>query len=541
MKKVSAPCPNSADTAGAIPERPGDVWGDRIALAAVLAFALVLSAFKVSGHDFFWHLATGKWIVSNHAVPARDIFSFTREGMEWIDAQWLFQVVLWLFYSLLGEFGCTLLPAILCPAILALFCFSTDGRASLAVKALAGFLFLLALNPRIDCRPEMLSFFFMAALFFVLERAMKGRWAWLAAALIIQLLFVNAEGLWPVGLAITGVYAGDVLIQGRAKDAGDWKRRMLPWLAALGMMVVLSLAQPYGVKGALFPLTLLAEVSSKGTAHKNVIEEFQPIFSAGGLFPSVFIPFLLLNVVALAAAAASGRRIRPLLTLLGVITLVMALNARRNVGIGSVVMTQVLLTHLGPLAEARPRIFSAPKLIRWSGALAIVGAVFLSLLSLAQPYRQWDGTGRGRGFGIQWSAYPVGTADYLKSIGYRGNLINGENIGGYLIWSLWPDCKVFADSRMELGGQANIILALQVYNRMDRLEAVAHDHQVEAVVTTYRLPYTDFVNRLVGDQRWALVHLDYAGAVFLRRGPRWDSVIARDEIQDPFHYEIKVP
>jgi hypothetical protein len=517
-----------------------DALGMAAAMGVVL-FALALSCFKVFNYDLFWHLRTGQWIVEHLSVPRTDMFSFTREGMEWIDAQWIFQVVLYAFHSVFGGRGATLLQAALLAATLLFLLFSTPGRAPLAAKALAGFIFLLSISPRVDCRPENLSCLYLAAMCFGLERARRGNSWWLAPVAVVQLLFVNSEGLWPLGLALAGAYAGDVFLEAWSRKAARAEaRRLAAWGLALAAMALFSLIQPHGARAAAFPVLLLLEITEKGTAPKSIISEFQPMIANGRLL-AIFWPFVVLCAAALVSVALCRRRSRVMLTLLGLATVFLALSARRNLSVASVVMAQVLMAHLAALAEFRPRLLPAERFVKWCAVLALTGAMFLSAWSLLVPVRQWDGSGRTEGLGIEMGKYPVETADYLKSISYRGNIINSENIGGYLIWSLWPQCKVFADPRMELGGEQAILFYLETYNDQDKLARVAERFKADAVAIAYRTPYTEFFKRMAADPRWALVHLDWNAAVFLRRGARWEAVIRRDLIAHPYEYEVQMP
>jgi hypothetical protein len=53
-----------------------------------LLLGLVVIAFcirKVASLDVWWHLASGRWIVENGAIPKVDVFSFAIEGSPWID------------------------------------------------------------------------------------------------------------------------------------------------------------------------------------------------------------------------------------------------------------------------------------------------------------------------------------------------------------------------------------------------------------------------------------------------------------------------
>src|SRR6478672_9233216 len=44
--------------------------------------------------DYWWHLATGNWILDHHRVPIADPFSWTAGGRNWIAHEWLSEAVL---------------------------------------------------------------------------------------------------------------------------------------------------------------------------------------------------------------------------------------------------------------------------------------------------------------------------------------------------------------------------------------------------------------------------------------------------------------
>ncbi|MDH3741955.1 MAG: hypothetical protein OER56_10195, partial [Hyphomicrobiales bacterium] len=49
--------------------------------------------------DTFWHVATGRWIAENMAVPRTDVFSHTHSGEVWLAKEWLSQLFLYLAYA----------------------------------------------------------------------------------------------------------------------------------------------------------------------------------------------------------------------------------------------------------------------------------------------------------------------------------------------------------------------------------------------------------------------------------------------------------
>ena len=84
---------------------PNDAWLGWLCLAAIIALVFFLNFHTLTDSDIFWHLKTGEIIFATHHVPDKDVYSFTMAGKEWIDAQWLFQLIVFLLYRLSGYAG----------------------------------------------------------------------------------------------------------------------------------------------------------------------------------------------------------------------------------------------------------------------------------------------------------------------------------------------------------------------------------------------------------------------------------------------------
>jgi hypothetical protein len=78
-------------------------------LFLALLVLILLGAFslhKVTNLDIGWHIKAGE---SNRTVPVLDIFSYTAADRPYVDSHWLFQVVVYTVYALLGVYGLNLL------------------------------------------------------------------------------------------------------------------------------------------------------------------------------------------------------------------------------------------------------------------------------------------------------------------------------------------------------------------------------------------------------------------------------------------------
>jgi hypothetical protein len=508
-------------------------WLGVAAMAAVLVFALALAAYKVNSSDLPWHYKTGEWIVQQRRVPTVDFWNFLRTGQEWIDAQWLFQVTCYGVRQVFGPNGLSLLTMGAVAGAL-LLCLTAPWQVPLSWRALAALVFLLGIDGRIICRPELLSVVYMALMFHLLERARRGRTRWLAGVPAVQLLWANSEGLWPIGLGIIGVYILDLGLEAWRQPQFSWRRPVPPaWPGTLAAAAAVCLLQPYGLKGVWFPLQLLREVATEATLQKQVVVEFQSLFEPPPILRAEKFFFLLI-AAATAVTAASGRRLRPGLSLLGLGFVYLGVSARRNVSVAGIALLPLMLAHLELLAAAKAR----PIIVRGAGigaaVLALGAAAVLTVLCLVQPVRTWDRTGREPGLGLSRRYYPTGAVAFLKSIKYQGNIINNDRLGGYLFYAGWPEWMVMADPRQEIGGEQMLRRWGQVFQDDAAFRQMADQYHAEAVVIDLWDEYLQrFADRIGRDPGWALVYVDqpHKTLVFLRRVPRWEQVIQRAEIK----------
>jgi hypothetical protein len=116
---------------------------------------------------------------------------------------------------------------------------------------------------------------------------------------------------------------------------------------------------------------------------------------------------------------------------------------------------------------------------------------------------------------------------FIRAEGLRGRVFNSQNLGGYLAWRLYPDVRVFNDSRLQAYPPAHfaeILAASESQPLWDQLVA-----GVDWAVLSSARP-----NRLSGagrfpEQDWATVFWDEAVEVLVRRrGTRADLAARRE-------------
>ncbi len=273
-KEPEAPRVRTAPSRGSQARSEGGlVWLDACIVLAFLALTFLLGAFPLNDTDFWWHLRTGDLIRQNGEVPQFDPYLYgVPPKTPWIDLHWGFELLLSWGYAMGGVVLLNLAKCVVTTAAVALLLTARRRDWPVWTMALAWLPALLVLAGRMYVRPETLTLLFMASYLAVLFR-WKER-PWLAFALpVVQVLWVNVQGLFVFGPVLLAVALLDAAMESGAFDKGRkrWWRTVLTASTLTGFACLLN---PYGLVGALFPIQLL------GTMGNPVFEnigELQPL------------------------------------------------------------------------------------------------------------------------------------------------------------------------------------------------------------------------------------------------------------------------
>ena len=405
------------------------------ALFAVLSVAVWLGWFspEISDTDFWWHLKTGQYLVERHALPVPDPFAYTTALAHPVYAgeartryfnlthEWLAQAIFYCVWKAGGFAGLVLFRA----ALLAAFCglvgliawrrAPDDGwrfyRAGLAAFAAAG----MAARFAVD-RPYLFTFLFLALAVLLLEWRPAGWRIWLLPPLL--LVWANCHGGYILGWAAMAAYCAEAAWLRRRGKAVEGAGALWGSCAAA---VLISGANPNGYS---IPLVL---ADYRSSFLQSRLLEWSPLAVWPLEWPSAL---LLAGAATLLYAALRRRGVRPVDWLLFSGFAAAALTASRNAILVGLISPMVMATYLP--AWKRP-------LPRWADfAAAAVAAAALA----------W-GIALGGFFQLRvnpWK-WPAGAADFLRDHHVTAPLFNTYEYGGYLMWRLWPQERVFIDGR----------------------------------------------------------------------------------------------
>jgi hypothetical protein len=273
-------------------------------------------------------------------------------------------------------------------------------------------------------------------------------------------------------------------------------------LAALVLSGTATLISPHGIDGLLYPFTY----AGSGNASMQYVKEWQsPDFHQ--------LYFLLFFGTSLLLALALGLARPPLgvtEALWALLFALMALQSIRHLALYAVVTMPLLGARLQAelpwlrrsLADARR---STPGAILWKLApCSLLLAVYLTV----DPSRLQLGAEPSA------ATFPAGAVAYLRDHQAEGNLFNQYEWGGYLIYSLYPQRRVFIDGRADVHGDASVDRYESVERLRPNWRQVLDEHDVRLVLVRRESPLAVVLG---GDAGWQELYAGEVERLFARR------------------------
>src|SRR5262245_37294873 len=86
-------------------------WPSVVLGALVIAFAFLAASFAARNSDVWLHLATGRLLAQGRYDFGVDPFAYTTDGVYWANHAWLFDLLFYICYQLVGGVGLVVLKA----------------------------------------------------------------------------------------------------------------------------------------------------------------------------------------------------------------------------------------------------------------------------------------------------------------------------------------------------------------------------------------------------------------------------------------------
>jgi hypothetical protein len=464
-------------------------------LAAIALFILVACAAigPIRSYDFFWHLATGRWIVEHRAIPTYDPFTLAAAHVPWINGEWLYEVALYAAESVLGLRGASWVNALFVATIFVVgFWFSaSDVGISILIAAVA----FLGASDRLGIRPAAAAALLIVCALALLQSKLSPPRLAIAYA-ILTIFWINTH---PSALLAPILAAATLLI--------DVRRWMVVAASAIALLV-----NPFGWRAIAAPFELTKLIGSG----EFVNAEWLPSFPA--LFPLLYVTSAAVLVLFL-----MSREKRHHLWRFAIYVLLAGLAMQH-------VRNQSLYFAALPLLVVP--ISTIPR------KAAIVCAV-AAIVPIGWVFAHAD-----HAIGVDAERFPVRA---VRNLRLPGNIYNVDQFGGYLEWAFYPQRRILADGRNELFRD---FIALDTQARRDSRvwHTLLQRYRIDLAVDEYQTERIQVVDVASGSRRylpaslvryrrrdWALISFDDVAMVFARRAAFPPQLIA------PLEYRYLVP
>lgn len=523
------------------------------AVTAILFAAIIVLVFLTSfslqqwDTDIFWAIASGEWIVKNLSVPKADIFSFTFSGQPWVDFTWGFQVIVYLLFTYLGGwYALAVLQFLVLAGTFYLLyrnlSLVTNGRGWLCIFLLC--LVFMATYDRFFIRPHIFGFLFITAYLYILNLYEARRISLLLLVLLpLQVLWVNIHSSFVLGIFLVGVYAifkvlgfltgrggasGSVGDEGR--PSSSLSRSGAGGVRGPGVMVIVSLLvplvsliNPYGLELVLFPFIHQGGENADALNH---IAEWMHVPVAALLFNFypfnlVFLGYKLLFFMVFLALIYNLRRLNPRDMILAATFAYMSFGHIRWMALFALVAAPVLASNFALYLDERGWRGSAFK--GYGVALALL---FVILLGHNIIFTRGV---ENLGVGLKYEKFPIGTVKYIKDKGIKGEVFNGYDLGGYLIYE---------GIRPAIDGRTPTVYSPYYFWKTRRIAEAGgwQKYQAEYPVEMALVRYGDVeCAKVEEDPGWAPVMLDDISVLFVRNIPQnkaliKDNVLGGDKV-----------
>ena len=495
----------------------------QLSLSNVFPVVLLLGLLGVTARpaldpDLWWHLRTGQWIVETGHVPHSDPFSFTRTGHAWVSHEWLSEVV---FYELWKHGGAALLivfSAIVTTAgfmVLYLRCLLFCGGKKHWAAA-ATVLGALASAASWGVRPQMFTFTLASLLLWLLESGdKKGRPRLLLWIPPLFLLWLNLHAGFALGLALLFAYGVGLIIETAFGNTPWLEARPLILQVLLLLLACLALVplNPSGAQLYRYPFDTLRSSGMRSF----IVEWFSPDFHEWLYRPFLLVWLLLLTALASSRSRPKGRMIVPLL-----LTSFAALDAVRHIPIFVLVAIPVIAAAL-PIADGsrtgishvskRARLEAPIPWLRPSFNLAVV--LLLGVFALVK----WVSLARNQD-AREAAQFPQKAVAFLQAGHQARKLFVYYDWGGYAIWKLYPEYRVFVDGRADLYGDDLLRQFKTAVQLRTGWRDVLDNWKVDALLVP---PSSALAQALVLDPDWHAAFIDSKAIILVRTHVRTHS------------------
>lgn len=496
-------------------------WSVVILILLCLAWHLAVPV-NLMRSDIGRHIKNGELILQgNWNILYKNYYSYSNPEYPFLNYHWLFGVVCFVFWHFFGFGGLSAFYLILELATFYIFLRCAERYSSFLAVCAFALLSFPFLTFRSEIRPEGFSYLFCGLFWWLMDsfrqRQLNSKHLMIVLSLI-QVIWVNTHIFFIMGPLLAAFSWLQALINKEKQQADVFKNTFL-------ILVGACLINPFGINMFWLPF------DTWNTATSFPIIESQSLFyvlhekipSFGPILIYFLVTLGLLCLALLMVIRRDGIKKYIFISLFTLVLALASMKVMRMIGLWGYFWIPISTYVYSRLTQKETAKFRKHIEI----VLIIAGIAVSSLLNF-----DWH---QKHGLGIVPGS--IDAAEFFKREKIMGPIFNNYGIGGYLIFYLSPQQKLFIDNRGVAAFPEDFIKTTYVQMQWDesswhKLDGKYHFNAIFCSPEQSYWSIQFFANRLV-DPDWALVYESDKARILLKRNLPNASIISRYEIHVP--------
>jgi hypothetical protein len=463
----------------------------------VFLFGILLGPRFFGDGDTGRHIVVGNIVVAERYIPMINIFSHTKSGLPLTTTEWLSEAVYAVAYLAMGLNGAVLLSVILIAVTFTLvFRETLLSSQSYLISFSLVFLMVLATLFHWMARPHLFSWLLFAIWLPLMDRLARGETKNYWQFPLLMLLWVNLHGGFVLGFLVWGAYITSWLMEHSFREvvSSELFKRLL-FAGVLSLLVTLLNPSGIGLWKNVF-----GHVGDSDLMNLH-IEWQSPNFHDPNTWP-----FLLMIALLVFSFSRSSHPILLARSFIAAGLLILGLYSVRNIPYAVIACVPMLgiydwgLMRLSFFQRVEQKLHVAQVGLR--GAVWSLLSV-IAIASLLISGQTLDLTNQGNRFDP--ALFPVHAVDWLSAHPQPGNVFNEFTAGGYILFRLWPEQKVFIDGQTDFYGAELVKDYLTMLNAHDGWEGLFAKYQIDWVLLPRDVP---LVKILKSNSQWRILYED---------------------------------
>jgi len=494
---------------------------DKIISVILAAFIFLYSFFfftkkiNLTTADLGRHIKNGQITLETKKIISTNFYSYTEPENKVLNHHWGSGIIFAKIHDWVGFAGLSIFYAIINTIPIILFFLIAKQETSIKKATIVTILTIPLIATRTEIRPEGFSYLFLGLLTYLLYKLRKKEIKFeftLPLVLVIQLLWVNLHIFFIFGLFLIGVFWLDELINRKDKK----------YIKQMSIMILLAtvacLINPYGFKGLIEPFMIFRE-------YGYMIVENQSVLFMQKRFPKflyVHYEIMLLLILILLGLLIKKRSLKESFIFF-IPPIVFAILGFRMIR---------LIPLFGLFAiPFFARVLNLPDKNIKPIFIFSIGLGLTGIFTKNFYYSPFNPqTGMGLLPNINKSA------EFFKENNLGGPIFNNYDIGGYLIYHLYPEQKVFVDNRPEaysVDFLKNTYIKMQeneeIWKQQDKIYNFQTIYFYRHDATPWAQP---FLIDKIKDPKWIPVYVDDYALILVKNNEENEGIIEKHRLSE---------